>query len=356
MDDKKLQVTKDQLELLVRKLDEQKDLNPLEMVKGIPIGSTYLPIDQGNTLGVEAYKAIYEGFDLEGYQWLLMFQRYFTNLWTIANANKQEQTAFKMALATGFWFGTYAMLDDEGELKTYGLTPSKIDENQELIDGDLWINNTTFMGLGTMTQSGIKGGKKAVYGKFNLNGLPMIIMIYNLIKKMVKLDKAFYTNLAWNAKKIVYRQRNNSSLQVAQEMASVANVETSIIIEKATEEGATSPNAFRVLEQPSSNNIDIMSQIREYFGFMFRLIGGYENSVEKAERNVSNEFAKDEIMVKVQLEEIQFELEKFVDRMNEKFKKTFKLESKIEKWMAESKDDQLEEKEDKEDKEVKNDE
>lgn len=338
-------ITQEQLELLLQREKEYNDINPLDVYnKKFKMGDVIIPIDQGNTIGVGVYKAVYEGFDLEGYSWLLMFQRYFTNLWTIGNANKQEQTAFKMGLATMFWFGTCGMYKDKDKLLAYGLTATKIDENQDIEDGYLWINNQTFMGLGKITETQKLGGKKCVYGKFNLNGLPMIILTYGLIKKMVKMDKAFYTNLTWNAKKIIYTQKNNSSSQVVQEMSSLLDVDNPLIIEKSTDTGAEIPNKFRELEQPQGN-LELMKQIREYFGFMFRLIGGYENSVSKAERNVSNEFAKDEIMVKCQLEEIQVELEKLVDKMNEKFGTKYILESKIQKWMAQSKDEPLEENE-----------
>lgn len=346
MDENK-NITSEQLELLMRREQQYKDINPLETIKnkGLNVGDVIIPIDQGNTVGVEAYKAIYAGFDLEGYFWLLMFQRYFTNLWTIGNATNQEQTAFKMALATMFWFGTCGLYrDKDNKLISYGLTATEVDENQEIENGYLWINNQTFMGLGKITQTQKLGGKQCVYGKFNLNGLPMIILVYGLIKKMVKMDKAFYTNLTWNAKKLIYTQKNNSSSQIVQEMSALLDVDNPLVIEKSTDIGADTPNKFRELEQPQGN-LELMKQIREYFGFMFRLIGGYENSVSKSERNVTNEFAKDEIMVKCQLEEIQFELEKLVFKMNERWGTTFTLESKIQKWMAESKDEPLEENE-----------
>ncbi len=315
------------MEILNAKIQESKNISPSNFLNGAKQNGLTLPIGNGNLIPVEIYKSIYDNFNAEGFKWLVIFQRYFTNLWTI-NGNRQEKAAFKHYLTTLYWFGSGAIYHDttKNEFLAYGLTATKIDENLEILAGDIWVNNMSFMGQSPKFASK-SVSKNIVFGKLNYNALPQIFMIYGLVNDLVKMFTSFKTNMVFNTKKLKFRQKNNSSVNIAEEIASVLDNTNPVIIEKSNIDGGPPRNVFEELKFPEVGT-EIIEQVKLYLGIIQTYLGIYGTHANfKKERNLSNEFTGDEIMIQLQLKEMEAELESFIEKSNEEFGTSWVLES-----------------------------
>ena len=82
---------------------------------------------------------------------------------------------------------------------------------------------------------------------------------------------------------------------------------------------------FEEIQPNTSSNIELMTQIKKYIGFMYNHMGIEFSSSDKAERSIGAEFEGEKIFATLMLREYKEEVIRFIDRFNEKYSENIEL-------------------------------
>lgn len=343
-------INKKQEELLIEKIKKSKELDLKSLLKGCNEDPKYVPISGGNTLPVEAYKKAYATFNIETYRWFLIYQRYFTNLFEIENASDQEKQAWRQYLLTCYWYGAGCIVKADEKYYGMGVISEDIDFNGRIIKGSAYVNTFSFQGISNKV--GVTKDfpeQNIVYGKWNLQGLPMLITLYDFIRDTQTLFTSFRANFIFNTKKRKYVIKNNNSKNIDLEIAN-ANDPSKAYLTEINNGDMESSNKWEDMRTGESGNVSLLDQIKGYMSLFEKYLGITGSNTEwKRERNISDEFEKQDQFIKLQLNEIKTEMEFIINDANEKFGTNWKLKAEIIEDLEDDKDEQKEENNEKRD-------
>lgn len=321
-----MSLTPEQLKLLTENIKSERVSHRDTIISSFSSNDEQMiPLSNGNSKIIQAYLDTYRNANANTLRWYIIFCNYFTNLYDIETEDEQLREAFKQHLSNMFWFGTSAICKSKsGKYEAYGVVVDKIDANQQIVDFKTWINNLSFMGGLNDDLDNMKV-RDGVAGKFNHMGIAGIWWFARLIKDIDMLMTSFRTNAIYNVKKLKYLIKNGNSDVIKAELRSLFRVDTPFTISIHSADDVEGKNTFEEIQPNTSSNIELMTQIKKYLGFMYNHMGIEFSSSDKAERSIGAEFEGEKIMATLMLREYKEEVERFIRRFNEKYKLNIKL-------------------------------
>lgn len=293
----------------------------------------YVPISGGNAFTIAEYINLYRNQDSLTYKIYLLEERYWTELWKIKRGSCPPlERIWKSVMVIAWNYGQVAIKQISDKYVALGLVAADLDINQDIIKGEGFINNISFIGTSKVNKQKIDlNGNNSIMGKFNYRGVPAVWLYLPFCFEIKKHFISYQNNLIFNTKKIKYTVKNEDVEAINEELSSIFNLENNVIFQIGTENaGGGVGNEIEILDK-KGDNLSVLNDLNGYIKRWYYMFGRrYSYESEKKERMITNEFAQDELNYVLIENEIESELQKIVSKFNKAFNFKAELEKVVE--------------------------
>ena len=283
------------------------------------------PISGGNAGVIRDYLKAYKTGDAQILRILEYERVQWTNLWRVQNCPELERI-WKAVMTINWYYGQVCIKKENNVYIPLALMTYELNFNQDIVKGEAFVNNITFLGA-TKKQGSIKiTNENAIFGKWNFRGIPQIWQHLPFCHKVKAHWTAYFSNLVFKTKKIKMTIRNDDITVINSEIENIFDINNNIIYKIDNEDlDGKDPNEYEVLDYSNNERTNIIGELEQYIKLYYRWNGRrWSSGSDKKERSITAEYAENEVQYINAHWEIEEQLQKLIARFNKKW--NFKAE------------------------------